>query len=36
VEQGKRILAESGLDIIAAGDMREGAERAVAAVGRRV
>ena len=34
VQQGKRILAESGLDIIAAGDMREGAERAVAAAGR--
>jgi len=34
VEQGKRILAESGLDIIAAADMREGAERAVAAAGR--
>jgi succinyl-CoA synthetase beta subunit len=35
VEQGKRLLAESGLDVIAAGDMREGAERAVAAAGRR-
>jgi len=34
VEQGKRILADSGLDIIAAGNMREGAERAVAAAGR--
>jgi succinyl-CoA synthetase beta subunit len=34
VEQGKRILAESGLDIIAAADMREGAELAVAAAGR--
>jgi succinyl-CoA synthetase beta subunit len=34
VEQGKRILADSGLDIIAAGNMREGAERAVAAARR--
>jgi succinyl-CoA synthetase beta subunit len=34
VEQGKRILAESGLDIIAAADMREGAELAVGAAGR--
>ena len=34
VEAGKRILAESGLDIISAADMREGAEKAVAAAGR--
>ena len=34
VEQGKKILADSGLDIITAGDMLEGAEKAVAAVGR--
>jgi succinyl-CoA synthetase beta subunit len=34
VEQGKRILAESDLDVITAGDMREGAEKAVAAAGR--
>jgi len=34
VEDGKRILAESGLDIISASNMREGAEKAVAAVGR--
>ena len=34
VEQGKKILADSGLDIITAGDMLEGAERAVAAAGR--
>jgi succinyl-CoA synthetase beta subunit len=35
VERGKQILAESGLDIIAAADMRDGAEKAVAAAGRR-
>jgi succinyl-CoA synthetase beta subunit len=35
VEQGKRILAESGLDVISASDMRDGAEKAVAAAGRR-
>ncbi len=34
VEQGKRILAESGLDIVAAADMRDGAEKVVAAAGR--
>jgi succinyl-CoA synthetase beta subunit len=34
VEKGKQILAESKLDIISAGDMREGAEKAVAAAGR--
>jgi succinyl-CoA synthetase beta subunit len=34
VEQGKRILADSGVDIITAGDMREGAEKAVAAARR--
>lgn len=34
VEQGKQILADSGLDIITAGDMLEGAEKAVAAAGR--
>jgi succinyl-CoA synthetase beta subunit len=34
VEKGKEILAESKLDIIAAADMRDGAERAVAAAGR--
>jgi succinyl-CoA synthetase beta subunit len=34
VEQGKRILAESGLDIITAADMLEGAQKAVAAAGR--
>jgi len=35
VEQGKRILAESGLDVISAADMRDGAEQAVAAAARR-
>jgi len=35
VEEGKRILADSGVDIITAGDMREGAEKAVAAARRR-
>jgi succinyl-CoA synthetase beta subunit len=35
VEQGKRILAESRLDVISASDMRDGAEKAVAAAGRR-
>jgi succinyl-CoA synthetase beta subunit len=34
VEKGKQILAESRLDIIAASDMRDGAEKAVAAAGR--
>jgi succinyl-CoA synthetase beta subunit len=34
VERGKEILAESGLDIIAAADMRDGAAKAVAAAGR--
>jgi len=34
VEQGKRILAESGLNIVAAADMRDGAEKVVAAAGR--
>jgi len=34
VEQGKQILAESGLDIITAADMLEGAQKAVAAAGR--
>jgi succinyl-CoA synthetase beta subunit len=34
VEQGKKILADSGLDIITAADMLEGAEKAVAAAGR--
>jgi succinyl-CoA synthetase beta subunit len=36
VEQGKRILADSGLDIITAADMLEGAQKAVAAAGRAV
>jgi len=35
VEQGKKILAESGLDILSATNMREGAEKAVAAAGRK-
>jgi succinyl-CoA synthetase beta subunit len=34
VEQGKRILAESELDIISATDMLDGARKAVAAAGR--
>ena len=34
VEEGKKILAASGLDIITATNMREGAEKAVAAAGR--
>jgi succinyl-CoA synthetase beta subunit len=34
VEQGKQILAESGLDIITATDMLDGAQKAVAATGR--
>jgi succinyl-CoA synthetase beta subunit len=34
VEQGKQILASSGLDIIAATDMLDGARKAVAAAGR--
>ena len=34
VEKGKQILAESGLDIIAAADMLDGAQKAVAAAGR--
>jgi succinyl-CoA synthetase beta subunit len=35
VEQGKKILAESKLDIITASDMLDGARKAVAAAGRR-
>jgi succinyl-CoA synthetase beta subunit len=31
VELGKKMLAESGLDIVAAGDMADGAQKAVAA-----
>jgi succinyl-CoA synthetase beta subunit len=34
VERGKQLLAESGLDIIAASDMRDGATKAVAVAGR--
>jgi succinyl-CoA synthetase beta subunit len=34
VERGKQILAESGIDVITASDMRDGAEKAVAAAGR--
>ena len=34
VERGKQILAESKLDIIAASDMQDGAQKAVAAAGR--
>ncbi|MCW5891473.1 MAG: ADP-forming succinate--CoA ligase subunit beta [bacterium] len=34
VDQGRKILAESGLDIINAADMKEGAEKAVAALRR--
>jgi succinyl-CoA synthetase beta subunit len=34
VEQGKKILAESKLDIISAADMKDGAEKAVKAAGR--
>ena len=34
VERGKQILAASGVDIITAGDMLEGAQKAVAAAGR--
>jgi succinyl-CoA synthetase beta subunit len=34
VEQGKKILAESKLDIISAGDMQDGARKAVVAAGR--
>jgi succinyl-CoA synthetase beta subunit len=34
VEQGKKILAESKLDIITATDMQDGAKKAVAAAGR--
>jgi succinyl-CoA synthetase beta subunit len=34
VDKGKQILAESKLDIISAADMRDGAEKAVAAAGR--
>jgi succinyl-CoA synthetase beta subunit len=34
VERGKQILAESGLDVITAADMADGARRAVAAAGR--
>jgi succinyl-CoA synthetase beta subunit len=33
VERGKQIIAESGLDIITATDMLDGARKAVAAVG---
>jgi succinyl-CoA synthetase beta subunit len=31
VELGKKMLAESGLDIVAAADMADGAQKAVAA-----
>ncbi len=31
-EQGRKLLAESGLDISAAGEMKEAAEKIVAAV----
>jgi succinyl-CoA synthetase beta subunit len=34
VEQGKKILADSKLDIISAADMQDGAQKAVAAAGR--
>ena len=34
VERGKQILAESGIDVISAKDMRDGAEKAVAAARR--
>ncbi len=34
VEQGRKILADSKLDIISAADMKDGAEKAVAAAGR--
>jgi succinyl-CoA synthetase beta subunit len=34
VEQGRRILADSKLDIITASDMRDGAQKAVTAAGR--
>ncbi|MFN8542862.1 MAG: ADP-forming succinate--CoA ligase subunit beta [Candidatus Binatia bacterium] len=34
VDQGKKILADSGLDIITASDMLDGAKKAVAAAGR--
>jgi succinyl-CoA synthetase beta subunit len=34
VERGKELLAESGLDIITAGNLADGAQRAVAAVNR--
>jgi len=34
VEQGKKILADSKLDIISAGDMQDGAKKAVQAAGR--
>jgi len=34
VEQGRKILAESGLDIVSASDMKDGAQKAVAAAGR--
>jgi succinyl-CoA synthetase beta subunit len=32
VELGKKLLAESGLDIVTAADMADGAQKAVAAV----
>ena len=35
VDEGKAILARSGLDIITASDMLDGARKAVAAAGRR-
>ena len=35
VELGKKMLAESGLDIIAAADMADGAQKVVAAAGRQ-
>jgi succinyl-CoA synthetase beta subunit len=34
VEQGKKILADSALDVIAASDMLDGARKAVAAAWR--
>ena len=34
VDQGKKILADSGLDIITASDMLDGARKAVAAARR--
>jgi len=34
VEQGKKILAESKLNVISANDMQDGAQKAVEAAGR--